>query len=98
MRLSTRDTPEDRHSTAPSLPGAAATLRLDELATLAQRLELKLEDETDDGRALAERARELLTAIRTELDEIEIEAEADEPVPAEALGATQRTVLHVEDN
>jgi CheY-like chemotaxis protein len=55
-----------------------------------------LEDGTNDGRALAARARELLTAIRTEFGKIEHEGE--EPMPIDALGAKQRTVLHVEDN
>jgi CheY-like chemotaxis protein/HPt (histidine-containing phosphotransfer) domain-containing protein len=95
-----REFPADRAAAAHeahSLYGAAATLRLDALATLAQRLELMLEDGTNDGRALVGRARELLTTIRTEVGEIGDDGE--EPVPAAGVvGVTQRTVLHVEDN
>ena len=91
--------PDDRLAAAReahSLHGAAATLRLDGIATLAQRLELMLEDEGEDGRALAARARELASAICAGLDEIGDGGE--ERVPVEAPGRTARTVLHVEDN
>lgn len=81
---------------AHSFRGAAATLQLDELATLAERLELMLEDGTDDERRLVERARELLDAIRTGVDAIDSNGAA--PLLAMEARETQRTVLHVEDN
>jgi CheY-like chemotaxis protein/HPt (histidine-containing phosphotransfer) domain-containing protein len=78
---------------AHSLRGAAATLRLDELATLVERLELML----GNGSNNVARARELLSAIRTEVDAMEDEREATAPA-AKQSGGTHRTVLHVEDN
>jgi CheY-like chemotaxis protein len=81
---------------AHSLLGAAATLRLEPLAALAERLELTLREE---GAARATRARDLLAAIAVELDGLDAEPQPAGPTPATTPAETARnTVLHVEDN
>jgi CheY-like chemotaxis protein len=83
---------------AHSLSGAAGTLRLESVATRAERLELALRaDEVGaGGRALAMRARDQLDTIRRIVAALEVE---HEPAAAPRVaGPTQRTVLHVEDD
>jgi CheY-like chemotaxis protein len=83
---------------AHSLSGAAKTLRLEPLATDAERLELLLRDDVGRGGryALASRARGLLGAIAAIVAGLESEQET--PAPARVAGPAQGTVLHVEDN
>src|SRR4051794_23828043 len=80
-----------------SLLGAAATLRLEPIATLAERLELTLRG--TDARRVA-RARELLAALRVSVADLE-RAPAQLSVSPEAAATQppqQRSVLQVEDN
>ena len=83
---------------AHSLRGAAGTLRLEPLATYAERLEVLLRDERahHGGQELARQARELLATITALV--VTLEAAQEPPAPARIAGAALRTVLHVEDN
>lgn len=83
---------------AHSLRGAAGTLRLEPLATYAERLEVLLRGERAHrgGQELARQARELLATISSLV--ATLEATQEPPAPARIAGAARRTVLHVEDN
>ncbi len=84
---------------AHSLRGAAGTLRLEPLATYAERLEVLLRSERAHrgGQELARQARELLAAISSLVDDARGRRRS-RPAPARIAGAARRTVLHVEDN